>query len=105
MRTCPCCGSTTFDDMEICYGCLQPLLEEEPAISELALLRETTLEGLAGLEDLEVEEPHESLLRAPGTKVSTRFHVQVSDSLGYDIYQSKRGVTIELVEEQNRSAA
>ncbi len=31
MKTCPVCSATTFDDMEVCYGCLHRFGSEEPA--------------------------------------------------------------------------
>lgn len=94
MITCSFCGSTAFDDMDICYGCLQPLFGAEPVTHGIGLSHQ------GDLDDLEVEEPSEDTVQTYTAKTSTRFHVQLSDSLGYDIYQSKRGVTIELVEEQ-----
>ena len=30
MKTCPTCFSTAFDDMAVCYGCLQPFDQVVP---------------------------------------------------------------------------
>jgi hypothetical protein len=76
---------------------MQPLFEIEPAP-----LRSPLPSSLAEREDfdtMEIEEPPETLLKPSETKASAHFHVQVSDLLGYDIYPSGKGVTIQLVEE------
>ena len=51
MKTCPTCASTAFDDMPICYGCLQPFNKraQEPTF-------DTELPDL--LDDLLIEEPY-----------------------------------------------
>jgi hypothetical protein len=51
MKTCPHCQSTAFDDMAVCYGCLQPF--DEPMSQPAALPPSPEVE------DLLVEEPTE----------------------------------------------
>lgn len=43
MKTCPRCQSITFDDMEVCYGCLHRFKAEEPpaAVAEESTLLES----------------------------------------------------------------
>ena len=93
MKTCYTCSSTAFDDMPICFGCLQPFEGTEPVFSS-ALVPERDFD-----DDLELEEPFER--PAPGSEVSSevtevpnemteaRFHVAVSELFGYDIYLRK----------------
>ncbi|MBQ9000584.1 MAG: hypothetical protein IJ087_01870 [Eggerthellaceae bacterium] len=33
MKTCPVCHATTFDDAEICYGCMHRYTEADEALS------------------------------------------------------------------------
>gem|GEM_PF-1674074 len=86
MKTCKTCSSTAFDDMSVCYGCLQPFDGTEPVFSHtLVLVSDAD-------DDLELEEPSEwvedrndSLSAVP----EARFHVAVSELFGYDIYLRK----------------
>jgi hypothetical protein len=71
IKTCPYCASTAFEDMAVCYGCLQPFV---PADDEVELL---------------IEEPSEAALRREDTPPAIRFHVTVADIFGYDIYLNR----------------
>ena len=52
MKICPSCSSTAFDDMPVCFGCLQPFdtcdpfpfLEEMEDFEDDWMLEEPTLE-------------------------------------------------------------
>jgi hypothetical protein len=83
MKTCSHCNSTAFDDMAVCYGCLQPFVE---ATYPCALP-----ERFAADEDdeLQVEEPLERILSDKDALSQIRFHVSVPGLFGYDVYLSE----------------
>jgi hypothetical protein len=110
IKTCPHCASTAFEDMAVCYGCLQPfdgvallstgspppgigVATGRPSSSAKPAVRATVLPfaPTGGNDDeLPVEEPSEAATAAAARPSSIRFHVTVSDLFGYDVYLSRR---------------
>jgi len=86
MKTCPVCLSTAFDDMSVCFGCLQAFDDVMPVLQYPAILTRE-LE-----DDWEIEEPSELppvRQTVPTTIQVARFHVVISELFGYDIYLRK----------------
>jgi hypothetical protein len=84
VKICSHCASTAFDDMAICYGCLQPF--EEDADLQSASLRSSILAVIADNDEFSVEEPSERAVRKANASPSVRFHVALVDTFAYDIY-------------------
>ena len=83
MKTCKTCSSTAFDDMPLCYGCLQPFDGTEPVFSYTPVLVSDSDD------DFELEEPPERETSGSGfvsAAPEARFHVVISELFGYDIY-------------------
>ena len=60
MRTCPTCSSTAFEDMTICYGCLEPFeTSAAAALTGAADIQDsvTHLELFSTDDDFVIEEP------------------------------------------------
>ena len=116
MKTCAMCSSTAFDDMPVCYGCLEPFekttakaLEEctlypKLAFSDYDMIVEEPKEDLrlSGLQSISTEamagtEPDaahnidtaKSKIAHEAERTSARFHVVMSELFGYDIYLEK----------------
>ena len=54
MKICPTCASTAFDDMPICYGCLQPFYVDVQEIMSDSGFSDFSDEFI-------IEEPHDEL--------------------------------------------
>ncbi|MDR2105945.1 MAG: FHA domain-containing protein [Coriobacteriales bacterium] len=109
IKTCPHCASTAFEDMTVCYGCLQPFdvaaslstILPAPGIGvvssrPLGGINPTTSVALplpvaigGDEEEFSVEEPSGVVSPSAVKPVSIRFHVTVSDLFGYDVYLSR----------------
>lgn len=75
MKSCPVCKATTFDDMEICFGCLHRFDEKDDASALLGCERSPQKPVL---HDVAVELPkgHSSLDGLPGASpVSYRLEI------------------------------
>jgi hypothetical protein len=83
MKTCPHCGSTAFDDMAVCYGCLR-------SFDEMVYLLEASEHFVADEnDDLQVEEPSPEILNSASASSQLRFHVSVQGLFGYDVYLNR----------------
>ncbi|MDR0347237.1 MAG: hypothetical protein LBH56_02555 [Coriobacteriales bacterium] len=110
MKVCPHCHATTFEDMPICYGCLQPFDDTSFPILRLGSGGSVPYEVLDAAEAEEPEElwieeplektkdivnrePNESFSPTPvpslGMLLPVRFHVALAGLFAYDIYLCK----------------
>ena len=90
MKICPTCSSSAFDDMPVCYGCLQPFHDAGQALSLYSGQIDDSEDDL--MVDFVVEEPSGRASLSPQASTVTheaRFHVTISELFGYDIYLLK----------------
>lgn len=86
MKTCPCCKSLTFDDMDVCYVCMHPFVKDgDPAASNPSCSWEECQGGsssakpLSMLGDVCDETSDDSLEDFPGLE-----HAEIDDGLHSD---------------------
>jgi hypothetical protein len=92
MKVCSHCLGTAFDDMAICYGCLQPF--DDQASLQASFLSADSDANDRFLFEEPIEEPiEEPSERATAVTVAVasqvRFHVEISGLFAYDIYLNR----------------
>ena len=103
MKVCKKCQSLSFDDMETCYGCLEPF-DKQPAAVEVMPVKvtSTTLEPLSFLSDITTEREHSEAIavterQQSNTSGIARLQVRMPDGYYYDIYLEKpKGASIQI---------
>ena len=88
MKICPTCSSTTFDDMAVCYGCLQVFDGTTPVLSYLPSQQGLSDDSPGG-ELIEKSVPGKPGAQPYSATNAARFHVVLSDIFGYEIYLQK----------------
>jgi hypothetical protein len=91
MKVCSHCLGTAFDDMTICYGCLQPLDDEaslEASCSSAGIDVDARFLIDSFIED-SIEEPSERTVPVIGAASQIRFHVEMSGLFAYDVYLNR----------------
>jgi hypothetical protein len=91
MKVCSHCLGTAFDDMAVCYGCLQPFDDEAGLQVSRSNVDSEADDGFL-IEDMieePVGEPSDRAAAATGVAPHVRFHVEMSGLFAYDIYLNR----------------
>lgn len=122
MKTCPVCRSRTFDDAEVCYGCLHAFKAQEgidieepspkvlpdkaPLEGKTLLEDKTLLEGIAPLEDKTLQDGQPPQVTSPlPTQNATASASPVSPSSVQNTEESASSASTLLVQNAETSAS
>jgi hypothetical protein len=109
MKTCPHCKSTGFDDLTVCYGCLQPFIDDSVereylnqnnAPIDVQVVNEAPQHDTATPVSLPVDVSKTTTIqsRVTGRHAGmARLHIRMPEGYHYDVYLDKpEGASIQI---------